>query len=360
MRRVMVFCTMILLSVSLVFNVHAAEPEIVTQRSLQEEESTARPIGLASETILAHYQPGLPLICAIQPGETILAIAQTDGEPGYYLIYAGGLECEGRVWVEQSAPISWQSSTELADLPEIELPAAPEIIDDLPEYATLCELATDASAEQSSVEREDLHSVYMPGSWSFFPPEFVATQDGGIDVVVCVTPQEESLGICSNVALRVERVREDALVTLIHYATQTIIAQETFNGPAPADCPSAATQESIVRGNPPDRVVWASWVMGQIVGAERDNGRLRSITNVGQLNARAAPDRRSEIYTVLNRDTPINLIARTEDGAWALALLPDMTQAWLFVELIQIAVQTDLMALPVAEGNAAEISIAIE
>lgn len=55
----------------------------------------------------------------------------------------------------------------------------------------------------------------------------------------------------------------------------------------------------------------------------------------------------------------MNLIARNEAGDWVVALLPDMTKAWLYVSLLQVATATDVNALPVVSGPATDVPITL-
>lgn len=357
-RKWMLFITTLLLLIGLsnqwlaIPFASAQEPEIKDQR----------PLGIANASILAHYHPDLPSICAIQAGESLLAVGQSSGDDDggdvdYYAVYAGSAECEGRVWIEAEAPVSWQNSDTLADLPMIDPPSSSEAIVDLPDYAEVCALATADDTPQAESDTATWQTVYMPGAWSFFPTQFVATEAQGVDALICITPQESALGTCPDLSVEVELVREDALVTLMDYETQSIIAQELFNGTAPLTCPFTALADATLRGDPPLRSTWAAWVIGQLVGAERNMGSLRTLTTVGQMNARAEATTNSQIIALIPQGSYVNLVARNESGTWALALLPDMTQVWLYVELLQVAVQTDVMALPLAEGRAAEIVI---
>lgn len=306
-------------------------------------------LGTATEMVIAHYHPDLPVICVIRPDEMVLAIGRADN---LLRVYAGGSDCEGLVWIDDDAMVDWEPDSRLTSLPRMQLPQSSGVIDDLPEYTAICEAIT--TADPAEVRLREMHSVYLPGSWSFFPPEFVAFNERGVDVVICLKAEEVSLGICPNVRTRVERLQEELTVTLMHYPTQTRLAERAFRGDIPA-CPSAANEDLILRGTPPSRERWVSWVLGQMTGTPSDS--LRTTSNVGRLNARAEANTRSAILTILNFGTPVNIIARNEAGTWVVALLPDMTKAWLSTELLSIAAQIDLQTLPVVSGSAADVPI---
>ncbi len=311
-------------------------------------QSPTHPIGVANDTIVAHYHPHMFSICAIRPGENVMAVARTESD--MLLVYASGNACEGQVWIPESAAVRWQAPGQLRSLPLIEEPNNPNVITDLDDYNAICASASGNSSRAAT----DVETIYMPGAWSFFPPRFVATSDTGVNAVVCLARVEESLGICPNVRLRVERVQEVLTVTMVDYVTRSIIARETFPGERP-DCPAAVEEEMTVLGNPPNRETWQTWLISQMEGRASD--RLRTVTRAFRLNARAEDSTRSDIYQVLDQGTPVNLIARNEDGDWVVALLPDMSQAWLFVELLYVAAQTNINDLPVVDGEASDVSI---
>ena len=312
---------------------------------------TERVTGTANTTIIAHYHPDLFRVCAIREGENVLAVGR-DLEAGY-LVYAGGAECEGPVWVAEDADITWSSSATLNRLLIATPPEIGEVIADLPEYESICQTALSGSAPAPTLTERQ--TVYMPGSWSFFPPPFVATDTTGIDVVICLTPIEASLGVCPDLSQRVERVQEAVEVVLVDFESSGVITRRTFEGRLPPRCPSAASEDMIVRGNPPARETWMTWIIGRLV--DRGGERLRTVTAVQRLNARPLPHTQTEVLEILDFETPVNLIARNEEATWVVALLPDMTQAWLFAELLDVAVQTDVDALPIVSGPAEEVAL---
>lgn len=305
--------------------------------------------GLATDTIIAHYHPDLPVVCAIRADETLLAIGRVDD---MLRVYTGGLECEGPVWIDRDSAVTWAAGSRLTSLPQLQLTATTGVIDDLPEYETICQSST--SAAPAEVSLRELQTVYLPGSWSFFPPDFVAFNERGVDVVICLKTEELSQGICPDVRTRVELIQEQLTVTLMHYPTQTRLNERVFSGNTP-ECPSTADADLTLRGGPPTRDEWVSWVLGQMTGTA--SGSLRTTTAVNRLNARAEANTRSEILEILSFGTPVNLIARDDDGEWVVALLPDMSKAWLSAELLTIAAQIDIETLPVADGPATEVSI---
>lgn len=306
-------------------------------------------IGSAEAPLLARHHPDFAAVCAIQPEETVLAIAQTDD---LYLLYAGGQFCEGPVWLPADAAIAWEDEAALARLPQVERPTATPRTE-LENYDTVCESAADAVS--AGIDPADVESIFWPGGFSWFTPRFLATDDNPPDAVVCITSTPQSIGVCANLNTRVERFQDQTAVYLLAYPSGSLIAAQRFTGGFPEDCPNAATTEYSINGAPVAREVWGAWLLDRLDAGGGDQG-LRSQTLVPRLNARALDNTQADILNILEEGTPINFIARNAAGTWGVALLPDMTRAWLFIDFVTIAAQTDFDALPIVSGPATEVT----
>ncbi len=322
------------------------------EHSQAQDEGVNGVLGTAEVPMFARYHPDFAAVCAIEPFETLLAFAQTDE---LYLLYASGEGCEGAVWLPHDSLIAWEDSAALDDLPIIERPTATPLIE-LEDYATLCATATEAPP--LSADEADIQHIFIAGGFSWFPPRFLATEDTPPDAVVCLEQTQESLGICANLNVRVERLREQLRVSLLSYPSGELITARQFSGGFPADCPTVAEREYTIHGAPIEREVWGVWLLN-VLGAGGGETGFRTRTAVPRLNARALPNTQSDIITILEQGTPVNFIARNESGSWGVALLPDMQRAWLFVDFVDIAAQTDFEALPVVSGPAEEVTLTI-
>lgn len=308
--------------------------------------------GIAEESLLARYHPDFASVCAIDLAETVLAIAQT---ADLYLIYAGGDSCEGSVWLPVDAAIAWSDADGLARLPEVDRPTATPLVE-VEDYEALCAAAPEA--ELAGIDATTIESIYIPGGFSWFTPRYLATEDTPPDAIVCIETIQESRGICVSLNVRVERFQDETIVRLVSYPDGAIIAGERFDGGFPDDCPNAASEEYSINGTPVERTTWAAWLLNRL-GAGGGTERLRTRTIVPRLNARAESNTSSEILGILEADTPVNFIARNEAGTWGVALLPDMTQAWLFTDFVNIAAQTDFDNLPIVSGPANEVEVTL-
>lgn len=307
-------------------------------------------LGVAEAPLLARYHPDFAAVCAIEPNENTLAVAQTGD---YYLVYAGGFGCEGPVWLPSDAPVTWSNETALADLETVPAPSATPITE-VDDYDALCDTAS--SAESAGIDPATIDAIFIPGGFGWFPPRFLATEDTPPTAIVCVDSAPQSLGVCANLNIRVERFQDQTTVYLLSYPTGGLIAAQRFSGDFPDDCPSAANREYSINGSPVGRDVWAAWLLNRLGAGGGETG-LRTTTAVPRLNARALDNTQSDILQILEGEVAVSFIARNEAGTWGVALLPDMTQAWLFSDFVNIAAQTDFEALPVVSGPAVAVEI---
>lgn len=274
--------------------------------------------------------------CIITEGESVLAIAtQADA----WLLYAGGMGCEGAVWVA-SDEIEWAG--DVADLPTrtaIDPPPLARIND----YDAVCQVASGSTVMPA---QDNPYTAYPP---DFLPEEAQATLASGVDILICnnvtTTPVENChyLGP-GNYSYIFTRLRTDNTISLVEYSTGEVVARRRFRGGEPPACPNR-TARGQVAGNPPPREAWLPWVLGQLYGAQ--NPTIRTQVDLPNLNARALPNTNADILTTLDFETPVNLIGRTQAGDWVVALLPDMTRAWLFTDFLNIAIGTELAELPI-------------
>lgn len=310
-------------------------------------------VGTATADILASYHPDFPNECRIRAGERVLAVG-ADADRELLLVYAGGLGCEGPVWLPLDTAVSWD--TPRIDPPSVSAPPSTQAISEIDDYDALCAAANAGTAPRATRTAAEVTQIYMPGAFSWLPPQFLATEgNGGPDAVLCLQREVQSIGVCANLNTRVERFREAALVTLVDYRNGGIIAQQRFDGAFPQDCPRAANSDYNIYGSPVARETWAAWLIGRLRLVEGD--ALRSTTLVPRLNARAESNTQSAILDTLAQGSPVNIIARNAAGTWYVALLPDMRRAWLFADFVRVAAQTPIEALPVVGGPAEAVAL---
>ncbi len=311
-------------------------------------------MGMARQPLEAGAHPNHVSGCIIAQDEAVLAVART--EAGAVWVYAAGQGCEGAVWIApDNARIIWSDTTTLDALPLITVPDPPPLMR-IVNHAEIC-----ANAKGQARLTGDVlpYTAYPP---DYLPAAGQATLESGIDVIVChdypTTPIENChyLGP-GNYSYIFTRLRTDDRVTLVDYATGQVIARQKFNGGTPPLCPKTTTRGE-VSGDLPTPDAWASWVVGILYGSSTP--AARTVVASGTLNARSLPNTESDILVLLSRETPVNLIGRNAAGDWVVALLPDMSKAWLFANLLQIALQTDIQTLPVVDGPADTIQIQVE
>lgn len=275
--------------------------------------------------------------CTIKTGEQVQAIGQA--ADGAVLLYAGGGSCEGMVWVED-AQFAWKTSL---TLPIVARQTTAPLLR-ITNYEEICANA----GGQTRLNTQAALTAYPP---TYLPPTLQSTLATGINVVICHEYPQVTIENChkigrGNYSYIYIRKRVDQIVTLVDYASGQVVAQQRFNGGEPPPCPTRA-----VRGeglsDPPPVQEWVSWVLGVLY--DNPNAASRTVVATETLNVRAAPNTRGEIITTLPHNTPVNLIARNAAGDWVLALLPDMSQGWLFTDYLTLAIQTDITALPVLE-----------
>lgn len=335
-----------------------AEPQIFTTSGIA---------GIARQPLSAGVHPDNATGCTIAEDEAVLAVART--EASAVLAYAAGPSCEGAVWIAPAnVRIIWADMATLNDLPVITVADPPPLMRLV--NAAYAEVCANASGQVRLTNENLPYTAYPPDS---LPKDVQATLAMGIDVIICheypTTPIENChyLGP-GNYSYIFTRLRTDDLVTLVDYATGQVIGRQKFNGGPPPLCPNTTTRGE-VSGSLPIPEQWTPWVLSVLYGSNAPAARTTVAS--GTLNARSLPTTESEILAQLSRGTPVNLIGRNAAGDWVLALIlhtpseedtvstPFLTQAWLFVDLLQVAPQTDLNSLPVADGPANTIEIQV-
>lgn len=290
--------------------------------------------------------------CPIQLGESLLAVARSDS--GQVMVYAGGMGCEGPVWLSNTAEIRWQED-ELESLPLLQLSLADQspllrIVD----YEAVCSTASgNGTLSTSNVP----FTAYPPDN---LPENLQSTMATGINAVICHEYSTVTIENCHNIgpgnySYIYIRKRLDDTIRLVDYETGAIIAEERFIGGDPPACPTTAIRGEGI-GDPPLPNIWVNWVSETLTGVA---ATPRTIISNGTVNVRLQPNTAADILTELPQNTPVNLIGQNAAGDWVLALLPDMSRGWLFVDLLTVASQTELSELPVVDGAADEIEIQV-
>ncbi|MBN1287354.1 MAG: hypothetical protein JXB47_18280 [Anaerolineae bacterium] len=319
--------------------------------------------GVSAETIEARFGDG-PEICVIETGEALLAVAHSPA--GDVLVYAGGPGCEGPVWIP-AAGADWGEAANLSVLATIPGPEPYEQLpplDYLPEGWQVC---TDAQGWAPFPEGAPKLTVQQVNERTreqarkLIPAEYLATRPEEVNILLCEGMRKVPYETCYYTGgVTATRMRYDKVMMLVNYETGGIIAETTYRGGDPDPCPqyvsAGGDRPGFLSQVGPE--TWAPWAVEQLeANAHGSHAVPRTVVNVDALNARAEPSTESEILQKLAFNTPVNLIARNEAGDWAAALLPDMSQAWLFVDLLKVAPQTDIAALPVAAGPAVDVIV---
>jgi hypothetical protein len=260
------------------------------------------------------------------------------------------------VWIDEAdSPVSWDDEDALADLVEVEAPEGfPEPLTTLPNYSSVCDGAT-AFGRFPGTRPYKLFADRYSGS---FDADALPTSTDEVDLVLCLEADEAVLQNCPYTSnYKLVRVRRVTVVKLVNYESGDIAVSNRFNGSMPDRCPQSyrfSTLTEYLRGDAAPSSDWLPWVERQL-GSGTATAPSRSIVNANGMNARSEATTASDVITTLAYGTPINIIARNEAGDWVVAILPDGTQAWLFVNLIRTGVEID--SLPVADGAAADVPI---
>jgi hypothetical protein len=316
-------------------------------------------IGVAEETLTVSQGTGLTESCTVEAGENLLAVARASG--GEILAYAGGMGCAGQFWLTGLTPgsVAWEDEAGLESLLPATVPSGRILspIRSLFGYDNLCTNATG----RASAPGEPPFTLYAPSSMQdFLPQEMLATSEDAVEVVICHTTETVQFSTCAfDGGLTQERVRINERVTLVDFASGGFFDQRMFPGETPPECPETLSIDREIRADPLDpETTWVPWVLGIVIGREISaDGGARTVINIDNMNAREQPTTASAILTQLSAGTPVNLIARSANRQWLAALLPDMSRAWLSADFIDIAVQTEVESLPVADGPADEAPI---
>lgn len=314
--------------------------------------------GVSGADIDGFANPALSATCTVEEGVNVLAIART--EDGNLAVYTGSEECEGLVWLSSTAvdDVDWEDADLLEELPLVEDPEVPTALTRLEDYSSVCSRAE--SKGRGSVDHAAPYTIFARNVNVTIPEDLRATSTDDLDLVICHETVEVVESNCpyrtsSGQSIYIQRVRRNERVWLVDYASGQITNERTISGGRPQTCPNT-TRASVFYGDAVPSSEWSEWAFGIARGSNQPT-IPRTIINVGNMNARAEANTQSEIVTKIPYGTPLNAIARNEAGDWIVALTPDMVQVWLFVDLLQIASETRVMDLPVAEGLAADVEI---
>jgi hypothetical protein len=362
MLRRNLYMTLLIVLLSAIFASHvfaatsAPEPTIY---SLQSEMSV---VGIVDRSTFALYDVDAARLCNVGVDDRVLAVARTENDD-YYRVYSSSASCEGVVWIRSDAAITWESPSDLAGLPILVVPASSSYLEELPMYESVCAAALDDDAPIVNATPDELSTLFVAGGWSFIPSEFVAESETSLDVVVCLVGREIEVETCpipnGEETINIPRIQENLRVSMVSYGSGDVIATQDFEGTTPPSCPIDGATPVAIHGSPPERDVWGAWVVATMIGSEAEVPSFRTISAAQTLNARAEANTNSSVLGRLSAETPVNLIGRTEDGDWLVALLPDMSKAWLFAELLNVAVQIDVDDLPVYSGSAENVPIPV-
>jgi hypothetical protein len=318
-------------------------------------------LGTAEDTLSAYTYPDGGESCTIEVDDIILAIAQTDS--GALLVYSGGISCEGTVWIQQQDidNVAWEDQVALAELVQVETPQMPEELPPLSTLANHDDICNNAVANgYGNVTGETPYLIFTQNG--NIAHDYRATTTDELDLVTCIEQLEIVRTHClygsgTVDALYLHRIRLDLIVRLVDYQSGHIVQDAILTGGPPQPCPYYTTEEAFY-GELPGDVEWAEWAMNYLA---RGEGAiiLRTTVDTYELNARAEPNTESEILTSIRLDTPLNIIARNEEGNWVVALMPDMSKAWFHAGLLRVSTKLDFDALLVVDGLAQEVEITV-
>ncbi|MBZ0291311.1 MAG: WD40 repeat domain-containing protein [Anaerolineae bacterium] len=288
--------------------------------------------------------------CPLTDGETVLAVANSNFGP---IGYAAGDGCEGLVLLNDG--IVWESEYSIDDLPQIELELDFSLfsaIEDLTGYTELCASA----AANGQFPEKDGSFMYYSGELQGFAPDLMATYVTGVDVLICTEEDLVTLQTCNyreigGSTFSISRMRHDITVDIVNYATNRIIASRRFNGSVPPACPETMRGRTGLVGLGPHEEARA-WIESQIRTSSRESDHTRIAAQ--SINAYYEANVTSDVLAELESGIPVNLIARHYSDAWVVALLPDMSKAWIEVNFLNIGLRTQIQDLPEFSGPASE------
>jgi WD40 repeat protein len=343
---------------SVVHEVEVAQNDSAT--NIENTESGTA-LGTTTATLTGYADPRSEAGCTIRAGETLLALARRQQS---FLVYAGGVGCEGLVWVEAGPQqIAWVNQDAAYSLPTIPFPITPPPLEAEAlgnRYYDICTNATFTSAWPS----DRYLTVFAEHLQSDLPASLLATDIEDIDILVCREYKGVELQRCPYTGgYTLIRMRDDQVVKLVNYETGGYMATQTFRGENPQACSSTVyvdinATEDYSYGLPAPDEALAAWAV-ETIHDHITGSAARTVINTDTLNARSEPSTDAEILDRLPRGTPVNLIGRNEAGDWVVALLPDMSKAWLFTDYLRIAPQTDVNALAVFSGAAGNVPIVL-
>ena len=188
------------------------------------------------------------------------------------------------------------------------------------------------------------------------------TDATGIDVTICRTVTPVEVEICAyDGGIQSRRIRNDEVYTVINVETGAIVDRQTIDGTEPPPCPESVPLAGEITADPLEpEAALQPWLFELLLGSQSASAGgsvARSTINGNNVNARSGPGTGFNPVASLSFGTPVSLIARDASNGWVVVLLPDMTQAWVNVTLIQAASSTSIRSLPEATGEAASVAI---
>jgi len=331
---------------------------------------SASVIGTTSQSMTAILDNAPETTCTIDGGTTILAVAHI--EDNQLLAYTNSTQCEGLIRLANEA-IIWEDDQQMSQLIQLSR-TVPSDVDAIPNIALLGSLDTDEICENPSgsvefpthnpikmyIHRKSQNSqtsryflwLFPEEQLELIPDRHISYTEDEVDVVLCIERLEilydtASYRSSDGSTIQISRNRIDIQATLVTYPDGYIVTRQTFRGGEPDPFPQQTTALISINGTEPNKDDVITWAVAQI-----SNGTLssRTVVNVEGLNARSEPNTDSTVLSRLEYGTPVNLIGRNENGLWVVALLPDMSRGWVFIDLLKIASTTNVDDLPVLEG----------
>lgn len=316
--------------------------------------------GTARVDIESAYGPRTGgLRCLIEAGDNLLAVAKSDQ---FILVYSSSVDCEGPVWIFDSASSDW-AGVSLRNLPEQTAPAAPSIRQALRNLRNEDSICQNASGNGSYPNGGRPYMLYVHSDIqnpSAIPTELRAANVNEIEVVLCRNFDRVLVERCQYTNnTTVERYRRKTTYLLVNYETGRIMTQTNYTGGIPDRCPQTIYGSTPdISGSAPSSGAWVDWATGLVrSNAAANSNPNRSIVLANGINARSEATTSSDILQVLPGNIPINPIARNEDGDWLVAILPDNSKAWLFSSLLRLSPYLDFEALPIVDGPAEDVAI---
>lgn len=326
----------------------------------------AEPIQMAEGTpkVALNVAGANGAVCTLQSDSQVLAVGRD--EP-YVAAYSNGPDCEGLFFLsaKQLANIDWdlESAYVLVGLPDqslgaVSLPEGDPFNLALESAEATCENASSYGARPQQSEPLQVYDAKF-GDFGDYGPGTQPATTKAIDVLICHKEQPIHIRQCGYYGWNtLQLYRSDLLLQLINVETGDIFAEEYFQGPDNSSCPQMYNfggegKDLNNYGNPPDLPDWTDWVTNQLTSGSI----TRTTVNTDSATVYIEPSAESEVVAELAADTPVNLLARSEDGDWLGVLLPDFKLGWIQRSNLTISTLIDPETLPVIQGQASGLPL---